>query len=489
MGKQFFSLTGNPILFKDSDMAAQTASLKDFVWTRTPRPKWLYFVNFVVKKGVGTTDVGESVLSRYSDFHTGISFQVKYIDRPKASPRVVDVNQYNKRRLVHTGIDYDPVNLRFHDVVDSRVLKFWIDYTKRYFADFRGKLSSDWRNDISAQDFNNPPWGFQPIMSVDADEADFFERVEIYLFYGKLYTRLDLVRPKIISMDHDASEAAAGDQVTEMSMQLRYEGIVYETVNHPITQDVADLLGLDIPNYFDPIQGIVNVPLSNIAGGVFGDILTSGIVPPLGLVPTLGPLFDNAIGLGIAAMGESAQFFRTNDLPISDSALSSFGNFSFGKILRKSTRLFGNVPESPTKNVNLFKDLDKSITEDPNEGIFRSYQQNTPTPSLVDRNSKILFEGPQSDVQKGANGVRYDIAFGHFRKKGFSPENARIAAATAVNTAVGKSSNYFENTILQLENINRNRPRQSPLGIRLADDVVTDRTIRAELGEDPNAVV
>lgn len=78
-----------------------------------------------------------------------ISKMVKSYDKPGiASLDTAEFNEYNRKRLIYTGIKYNDVKITFYDVKESPVQQFFIAYLKFICNDFICKDAKTWEKPI-----------------------------------------------------------------------------------------------------------------------------------------------------------------------------------------------------------------------------------------------------------------------------------------------------------------------------------------------------
>lgn len=193
-----------------------------------PRNKFLYFVQF------NQSDGGKA-MTNSADFNTyngtrGISFKVKQVDKPKINLTTVELNQYNKKTLAYTKIEYGDVTMRLYDTVDDTVLSMWVDYFTYYFGDSRPKsdLAYD-QSPVDASFVDSTGWGLRPL----TDTTKFFSSIRVYAFYANTYTAFSYINPKITSVDWTQKEYASSEP-EEVSVTFKYEAIKYEEFGQPI---------------------------------------------------------------------------------------------------------------------------------------------------------------------------------------------------------------------------------------------------------------
>ena len=258
----FSSSTGTRLIFRDGQSAARNfkISLRNAVFTNNaliPKPKFLFFVKFI-QASTNAVTPGSTIAdtNRYSDPAEGIVFQVKTIDKPKFNIKTETLHQYNKKRVIQTQIDYQPMTITFHDDVSDHVMQFWKDYYKYYYGDAR-KINSDaWREDIVANKFDDTTgtgWGYIGQFAggnANANSKNFLERIELYQFYGRQYTLISFVHPKISVFDHDANDYADGREGQGIRITFDYEGVIYQLTKQDITDDRAETFNFS-NEYFD----------------------------------------------------------------------------------------------------------------------------------------------------------------------------------------------------------------------------------------------
>ena len=339
-----FSLGGTrPVRLKDTTHAARRFSLDRESYTEVPRPKFLFWVQFF---GNGFSDRGGDKLrirEQSRRWAEGISFLVKYIDKPKITPTVEEIHQYNKRRLIHTGLTYDPVSIRFHDSVSDGALHFWQDYFQWYFADGRGKDTNSWLYDQTNPDMRGDDWGFSPNDAYSSSFTNnFLTEMKLWQFWGGYYTAMSFVNPKIITFDHDANDYSEGAIGSEITLQMRYEGVVYhaekESINNAqalggMRDEEKRALLLDLGDYYNVPNIRANADMFSRLGGqalqgVIENVLRGGEA-------NAGDVLNNVLRGAIPVTKASInalknQVFNNTIRNVGLSALNTFGDFSFG---------------------------------------------------------------------------------------------------------------------------------------------------------------
>lgn len=288
---------GNPINFKPNSDAAtvfgqnQTAFNANAVnYAGSPRPKYLFMVRFVRASGSGS--------STWAD---GMTYAVKMFDRPKITPTVQELNQYNKKRLIQTGVKYAPVKISFYDTIDAAAQMMWYQYANFYFGDFRQTQTAGWLYDVTGPQFQGGEngFGFSPNLGSDAvsdvaNTAYFFDHIECYQFYAGEYVQFDLVNPKIVSFDPDAFESEHSD-AHSIEMSLEYESVIYHNQNTPASISSNPTLSAwfqKLNPAFDPFTVAGYTPGAGAPGNNLSSTSTG----------SSGGFFAGLVGLGATLM-------------------------------------------------------------------------------------------------------------------------------------------------------------------------------------------
>jgi hypothetical protein len=371
---------------------------------------------------------------------------VRNFERPGVQVNTETMNQYNKKRVIHTKLDYDAVTVRMWDAVDDRVLKLWAQYYRFYFGDGRKLVTDDWRYDVTRGDYVDDVtgWGWNPPPGPPIN-AEFFDSIELYHVFGGRYNKIILVRPKIVGFNHDTDDYEDNSSGQEITLQLNHEGIIYEQFDTPIDTRVAQTLSLDASQY-------VQYP--------------SVDTPP---VPGTKPEFDaegNVIppeGTGVAQSGASPvpEFLKREAAQNrSSSGLGSFGTFDFGGIVNDvvsdtATGTFENLAEGVFSGEGL--DLGGAVNEAfgsaTTSGSINSQIFNSINSGLQGRGASSALSRRLAGTLSGA------IAQGASANRNNQPFNLSEAINLDARDVIDLSSQ-------SIQQINRSRPVSAPQGQR-----------------------
>lgn len=300
----------------------------------TPRAKFLFLVRF--KRGTGDGNP--------ATWENGLQFAVKRLDRPRVSFETQTLNQYNKKRIVQTGIKYGPSRIEFHDTADQAVMRMWHEYAAFYFGDFRKANASDWNYDLVNPDFKNSGEGFGLTLPKEdiKTQTNFFSTVECYQFSGGSYTQFDLVNPKIASFDPDEMDYGS-EQGHGLTMTLEFETIIYHNDSKPVDMKSDGASTFVKSLLTDPrFTGDVNEPINSTVPGansMFPDVLgnwNTGLWNNNRIPNIEQQLFGSSIKASNSLFGSSSPLN-------SNGVLGAFGSFNFGSIATTVTNSL-NVP-------------------------------------------------------------------------------------------------------------------------------------------------
>ncbi len=246
-----------------------------------PRYKFMYYARFVPSAEALNLYNNLKDLGRWEN---GISFKIRTIDKPNVDLNIQQLNQYNRKRYAYTKVEYKPVKVKIYDTSNDIPLELWRRYFTYYFGDSREKGQNISQ---SSSNYNQQPvtgsysydtgWGFSPI----SERLNFFDRIELYAIFGRRYTQINYINPKISDINWGTYESDSSD-LADLDMTLNYEALEYLKPGQFITPILASQLGFDIeppaeiPGISAPIINIDSwLPRADIYGLV--DSLVSGL--------------------------------------------------------------------------------------------------------------------------------------------------------------------------------------------------------------------
>jgi len=208
---------------------------------------------------------------------------VKTCDLPRYGMNLEELVQYNKKSYVATRIQYEPVNITFHDDHADTVNAFWKKYYEYHIADSvnagtTGLTISDTKD--NAYDDINDRRAFSKfgLDTPKKKKKPYLKSIIIFLLHKQRFTSMQLVNPVIGSFAHDTVDNADGAGTLSNVMQVYYETVLYDSG----TVNKRDMPGFATLNYDHEPS-----PLSVLGGG------TSSIFGPGGVVDGIGSVFKN----------------------------------------------------------------------------------------------------------------------------------------------------------------------------------------------------
>ena len=211
-----------------------------------------------------------------------VGLLVKTADLPKFNFTTETYNQYNRKKIMYKMLNYDPVNLTFHDDNQGVVNALWAIYYGYYVKDRSLPLDTAW----DANQYRNTGTKIDHFRyGLDNDvTAPLFKSVTIYTMGRRRFIGYTLINPKITNWDHGSMDYGDASTTAESKMTLEYEAVVYS----------AGRVFEGTPKGFATLHYDRSPSPLDIAGGGTGALLGSG-----GVLDGLEQVFG-AVGDGTA---------------------------------------------------------------------------------------------------------------------------------------------------------------------------------------------
>jgi hypothetical protein len=310
----------------------------------TPRPRGLFYIRFRRPTGTG----GKT-------WQNSDGYFAKSVDLPTVTPQVEELNQYNKKRIIHTGVKYNPVTVSFYDTADGGAASLWSEYAKYYFGDFNHANQMGWTDDITSNVFSDPEktgygFGTRPGTTLITDSLNtqfFFEAMEIYQVFAGTYTQTDIINPKINSYEHD------GLDYEDMAPLMIRMGLTYESIVYHNDGGLANISDNEM---------LTTVFSTVFSGNVYNPDSSKTQVTPFAYSRTTSSSFVNSTikdlftgsSLGTALLTNIKQ--SASAQTGSNGVLSRYGSFSFGNVVSQtlsnaSSATLGNSAVARSSNL------------------------------------------------------------------------------------------------------------------------------------------
>lgn len=311
-------------------------------YQKTPKFKFLFHVTFTIN---------QAALPKGLTANDNFGVYVRNVKLPAYTFQTLQLNQYNRKRIVQTKIKYDPVNITFHDDNASVITQLWNSYYIYYYRD--GSKPQVVFNGAKGGRPTSPSPGFTPlynsrtqyINSVEGDydwgfigepsnfkelqeknepvKVPFFKDITVFSFYQHTWTAYTLINPLITNFQHDTHDYDQGNGVMTNQMTLDYETVVYNygilDGNDPSnivkgfgTQDVYDrrpspnTQNLGSLSNILTSTGLLNARQGALVGAIYDT--ASNLVNAVQNRPVSGP-----VSTGISAQGlqqQGSEFFQ-----------------------------------------------------------------------------------------------------------------------------------------------------------------------------------
>jgi hypothetical protein len=270
---------------------------------------------------------------------TSLSYLVKTVDLPKYTIAAETLNQYNRKRVVQTKINYDPVTLTFHDDGGDNSRNLWYNYYSYYYKDPSqdylaansqngsmgnsanlqkgfGYNSRDIYNDTRVGDVND--WGYVGESYSDGTSAasgkpPFFRDIRIYGMDQHKTAEYVLINPIITNWSHDQYNYSEGAGVMQNSMTIAYETVKYYSGAVGNIRPDANIQGFADPAHYDQTLSPISRPgsratvfgqggLLDAGGGILEDLSSGGVLGLIGAAQKAGTAYNTFKGKNIKSI-------------------------------------------------------------------------------------------------------------------------------------------------------------------------------------------
>lgn len=307
----------SPIQLKDYRHASRL--YVDDYFKLAPKAGFLYYVVFNINRN------NNPIIQQYLDKNgKELGLLVKTSDLPKFKMATETVNQYNKKTIVQSKIEYQPVNIAFHDDHNNTTTGLWKAYYNYYFADGKNVGGLTIPKTFGDTKYKTPGTSVNESTNYGMNNGQtepFFTSIEIYQLNRQQFTAFILVNPIITDWSHDQLDQSQS-KLLENKMTVAYETVLYGTgkVKKGSPAGFAEL-------HYDFEQG----PLSIFGGGNNSILGAGGIIP--GAQELFGTAGDtSAFGLFKTARG--ATNLLRNAKNVTKASLLSEGYGILDKVAR-----------------------------------------------------------------------------------------------------------------------------------------------------------
>ena len=177
---------------RDSQTASQLFVSDQF--RLAPKFDFLFHVSF----GINSNALGNATLTqRHKD---EIDMLVKECDLPTFEIATETVNQYNRKKVIQTKINYQPITIKFHDDNMGIVNQLWQNYFNYYYADPSSAKDAGAYARNAMKNFNY----FTDTYGLNNGSTDpFFTYIKIYQLARHEYVCYTLINPIVTGWNHN----------------------------------------------------------------------------------------------------------------------------------------------------------------------------------------------------------------------------------------------------------------------------------------------
>ena len=200
---------------------------EDNFYDLAPKAGWLYYVRLGINPKI-RYGLNKSWQERFMPF---VGILAKAVDTPAFKISTETLNQYNRKVIVQTKLNYAPVSITFHDDMANATTDLWRNYYQYYFGDGRSTLNASLRQSRQAQGFfdNKYSDGAYSYGLANLQDEPFFNSIEIFQLNKKKFTSFTLVNPIIKEWGHSSLDQSAGTKMAENKMTVEFETVIYST--------------------------------------------------------------------------------------------------------------------------------------------------------------------------------------------------------------------------------------------------------------------
>lgn len=323
-----------------------------------PKFKFLFHVYF---------DINREAYPNNVENGANFGLAVKTVKLPSFNFSTVELNQYNRKRIVQTKVKYDPIDITFHDDNGNLIRNLWQAYFTYYYADATkpkvvfagsrggqpqaGATSADYntRNQYSPSISGDDNWGYigetNTPSGPNSAKLPFFKNITIFGFNQHNFVSYTLINPILSRAAHDTYSYAEGGGTMEISMGIEYETVVYNQGAIDGRSPSNIVTGFGLENSYDRTLSPIARPGSN--GTILGP---NGLVDGVG-----GAITDLANGNILGAIQKAGTTYNTfkngNLKTIAKAEVTQgiskvlvAGAASAGRALTVNTPIYGSSP-------------------------------------------------------------------------------------------------------------------------------------------------
>ena len=194
------------------------------------------------------------------DFQNGLSSLVKTAEFPSFEIQTDTHNQYNKKRVTVSGVEYKPISITVYDTIDSAWVVTLMKMYQHTFLNPMGKfeIQSDGStkpktipydvvpdNVVTGAGDGTSMSGFTQIWNENSNglnirpgaQKNFLSHIDLLVYHGQRYMRYTVFNPIVTSFQVDGIDYSSSQPIT-IKMDISYESFSIDPViNNFIPED------------------------------------------------------------------------------------------------------------------------------------------------------------------------------------------------------------------------------------------------------------
>lgn len=198
-------------------------------------PKFKHLFSTVFNISAGVKDV---ITSLNNISKEEINLLCRSSDLPKYNLSTETINQYNRKKIIHTAVQYQPITLQFHDDNAGLTTLLMETYLRYYYADSNytakpGEITRPYKRaagGINPSYFSGESVSYRYGLDMPGKKENFFSSIQLLQFHPQngvsTYTSYTLVNPKIDNLQHD-TVTQDGTEFSVNTLTISYEAVFY----------------------------------------------------------------------------------------------------------------------------------------------------------------------------------------------------------------------------------------------------------------------
>jgi len=244
-----------------------------------PRQSFAYFVNVIPNYGILNLDISE---------HFKLSNLIKTFQFPQITYRNQVLNQYNRKRISQTGLEYGNLALTVHDDIHDNWMRFLSVYHNYHYMDGRGYseelngFKQDLDTTLPMADQNASNNGLWNPGSAGLDihrDKYLIDRIDFYKYSGGKVSVTHFINPTLNSFTQSANDYSSSD-LQELQLDFSFEKVL---ISPDFEVKMDDFEKERFAPIFDPVGNLLFRQVGGLDGGIGGlvedfiDGVTNGI--------------------------------------------------------------------------------------------------------------------------------------------------------------------------------------------------------------------